>query len=104
MPGGKFAKANRDSGMGIVESAMNAAKLRLRPILMTALAFIMGVVPLVFASGAGAASRHSIGTTVFGGMIAATFLSLLVVPVFYVMIESMREKLGFHDPDLDEEL
>ncbi|MBC22504.1 MAG: hydrophobe/amphiphile efflux-1 family RND transporter [Phycisphaerae bacterium] len=100
----EFAKANRDSGMGIVESAMNAAKLRLRPILMTALAFIMGVVPLVFASGAGAASRHSIGTTVFGGMIAATFLSLLVVPVFYVMIESMREKLGFHDPDLDEEL
>ncbi|MBC8201465.1 MAG: efflux RND transporter permease subunit, partial [Planctomycetes bacterium] len=91
----EFAKKNRESGMGIVESAMNAAKLRLRPILMTALAFILGVVPLVIATGAGENSRHSIGTTVFGGMIAATFLSLVFVPIFYIMIESMREKLGF---------
>ena len=101
----EFAKKNRESGMGIVESAMNAAKLRLRPILMTALAFILGVVPLVIATGAGENSRHSIGTTVFGGMIAATFLSLVFVPIFYIMIESMREKLGFtsvvDEEDLD---
>ena len=100
----EFAKKNRESGMGIVESAMDAAKLRLRPILMTALAFILGVVPLVIASGAGANSRHSIGTTVFGGMIAATFLSLVFVPIFYVVIESLREKLGFKDTDFSEDL
>ena len=100
----EFAKKNRESGMGIVESAMNAAKLRLRPILMTALAFILGVVPLVIATGAGANSRHSIGTTVFGGMIAATFLSLVFVPIFYVVIESLREKLGFKDTDFSEDL
>jgi len=100
----EFAKKNRESGLGIIESAMNAAKLRLRPILMTAFAFILGVVPLVLASGAGANARHSIGTTVFGGMIAATFLSLVFVPVFYVVIESIREKLGFTDSDVNEEL
>ncbi len=99
----EFAKKNRESGMGIIESAMNAAKLRLRPILMTAFAFILGVVPLVVASGAGANSRHSIGTTVFGGMIAATFLSLVFVPIFYVVIETLREKLGFKDTDLSED-
>jgi HAE1 family hydrophobic/amphiphilic exporter-1 len=100
----EFAKKNRESGMGIVESAMNAAKLRLRPILMTALAFILGVVPLVIATGAGENSRHSIGTTVFGGMIAATFLSLVFVPIFYVVIESMREKFGFTSVLDDEDL
>jgi len=100
----EFAKKNRESGMGIVESAMNAAKLRLRPILMTAFAFILGVVPLVIATGAGANSRHSIGTTVFGGMIAATFLSLVFVPIFYIVIEGLREKLGFTDSDIHEEL
>ncbi|MAI66739.1 MAG: hydrophobe/amphiphile efflux-1 family RND transporter [Phycisphaerae bacterium] len=100
----EFAKKNRESGMGIVESAMNAAKLRLRPILMTALAFILGVVPLVIATGAGENSRHSIGTTVFGGMIAATFLSLVFVPIFYIMIESMREKFGFTSVIDDEDL
>jgi len=100
----EFAKINRESGMSIIESAMHAARLRLRPILMTALAFILGVLPLVFASGAGAMSRHSIGTTVFGGMVAATFLSLIFVPIFYVVIETVREKLGFNDADLSEEL
>jgi len=100
----EFAKKNRESGMSIIDSAMSAAKLRLRPILMTALAFILGVVPLVVAEGAGANSRHSIGTTVFGGMIAATFLSLVFVPIFYVVIESMREKLGFTSVVDDEDL
>ena len=88
----EFAKEKRHSGASIIDSAMEAAALRLRPILMTAFAFILGVLPLVTASGAGAASRHSIGTTVMGGMIVATVLSLLVVPVFYVVIETLREK------------
>jgi len=100
----EFAKKNRESGMSILDSAIHAAKLRLRPILMTALAFILGVAPLLFASGAGANSRHSIGTTVFGGMIAATFLSLVFVPIFYVVIQSMREKFGFSVDIDDEEL
>lgn len=87
----EFAKTKREEGMDIVESAVTAAKIRLRPILMTALSFVFGAFPLVFASGAGAASRHSLGTPVFGGMIASTFLSLGLVPVLFVIIERMRE-------------
>ena len=88
----EFAKRRRQEGLTIVEAAMEAARLRLRPILMTAFAFILGVVPLMIASGAGAASRQSIGTTVFGGMLAATILTLLFVPVFYAVIEGLRER------------
>jgi HAE1 family hydrophobic/amphiphilic exporter-1 len=87
----EFAKHLRENGMSIVEAAMEAGRLRLRPILMTAFAFILGVVPLMLATGAGAASRRSIGTTVFGGMLAATVLTLLMVPVFYALIERARE-------------
>jgi hydrophobe/amphiphile efflux-1 (HAE1) family protein len=87
----EFAKRRREEGLGIVEAATEAARLRLRPILMTAFAFILGVVPLMMATGAGAASRQSIGTTVFGGMLAATLLTLLFVPVFYAVIEQLRE-------------
>ena len=71
---------------------MEAGRLRLRPILMTAFAFILGVLPLMIATGAGAASRQSIGTTVFGGMLAATVLTLIFVPVFYAVIEQLRER------------
>jgi HAE1 family hydrophobic/amphiphilic exporter-1 len=88
----EFAKRRRLEGLGIVEAAMEAGRLRLRPILMTAFAFILGVVPLMVATGAGAASRQSIGTTVFGGMLAATVLTLLFVPVFYAVIEGLRER------------
>ncbi len=88
----EFAKRRREEGLGIVEAAMEAGRLRLRPILMTAFAFILGVVPLMFASGAGAASRQSIGTTVFGGMLSATVLTLIFVPIFYAVIERMRER------------
>jgi len=88
----EFAKRRRDDGLSIVDAAMEAGRLRLRPILMTAFAFILGVLPLVFAHGAGAASRQSIGTTVFGGMLAATLLTLLFVPVFYALIEIIRER------------
>lgn len=99
----EFARNLREQGMEIVEAAMTASRMRLRPILMTALAFILGVMPLVFASGAGAASRHSIGTTVFGGMLASTILSLLIVPIFYIVIEWMREKVmgGKASPESD---
>ncbi|MDP3560103.1 MAG: multidrug efflux RND transporter permease subunit [Legionellaceae bacterium] len=89
----EFAKEKRHAGASIVEAALEASVLRLRPILMTAFAFILGVLPLVTATGAGAASRHSIGTTVMGGMLLATILSLLMVPVFYVSIETMRERV-----------
>jgi HAE1 family hydrophobic/amphiphilic exporter-1 len=88
----EFARRRREEGLEIVEAAMEAARLRLRPILMTAFAFILGVVPLMIATGAGAASRQSIGTTVFGGMLAATILTLLFVPVFYAVIEEWRER------------
>jgi len=90
----EFARRRREEGLTIVEAAMEAARLRLRPILMTAFAFILGVLPLMFATGAGAASRQSIGTTVFGGMVAATILSLVFVPVFYAVIEQLRERRG----------
>ncbi len=88
----EFAKRLREEGSGILEAAMQAAKLRLRPILMTAFAFILGVLPLAFASGAGAASRQSLGTTVVGGMLAAVVFGLVFTPVFYVAIERLRER------------
>jgi len=88
----EFAKEKREAGESIINAAVDAATLRLRPILMTAFAFILGVLPLVTATGAGASSRHSIGTTVMGGMLIATILSLMVVPVFYVIIQTFRER------------
>jgi hydrophobe/amphiphile efflux-1 (HAE1) family protein len=93
----EFAKRRREEGLDIVEAATEAARLRLRPILMTAFAFILGVVPLMLATGAGAASRQSIGTTVFGGMLAATILSLVCVPVFYAVIEQLRDRRASKD-------
>jgi HAE1 family hydrophobic/amphiphilic exporter-1 len=88
----EFARRLRDEGKPVLEAAMDAAKLRLRPILMTAFAFILGVSPLVIATGAGGASRQSLGTTVFGGMLVATVLGLIFTPVFYVTIEWLRER------------
>jgi HAE1 family hydrophobic/amphiphilic exporter-1 len=88
----EFARRRREEGLEIIDAAMEAGRLRLRPILMTAFAFILGVTPLMIATGAGAASRQSIGTAVFGGMLAATLLTLLFVPVFYYVIESLRER------------
>jgi HAE1 family hydrophobic/amphiphilic exporter-1 len=85
----EFAEQLREQGLSIVEAAIEAARIRLRPILMTSLAFILGVVPLVFATGAGRAGRISVGTTVFGGMIAATTLNLLFIPVLYVLVRSL---------------
>lgn len=88
----EFAKQLRERGHNIVEAATEAGRLRLRPILMTAFAFILGVVPLTIATGAGAASRQSIGNTVFGGMLISTIFGLAMVPVFYAVIERLRER------------
>ncbi len=85
----EFAEQLRAQGMTVVDAAVEAARIRLRPILMTSLAFILGVVPLVLAQGAGRAGRISVGTTVFGGMIAATTLNLLFIPVLYVIVRSV---------------
>ena len=82
----EFAKERVDKGMDLEESTLEAVKLRLRPIVMTSMAFILGVLPLVFASGAGAQSRQTIGFTVLGGMLAATLLAIFIVPVLYVII------------------
>src|SRR5260221_12374766 len=87
----EFARQRREHGLGIVAAAMEAGRLRLRPILMTAFAFILGVVPLMFASGAGAASRQSIGTTVFGGLLGAAMLSPVLGPVVYAVVGGLRE-------------
>ena len=88
----EFAEQLRERGMTILESAVEAARIRLRPILMTSLAFILGVVPLVTASGAGENGRHSVGTTVFGGMIMSTILNLFFIPVLYLLIEGFGER------------
>ena len=88
----EFAKERVDSGMEVVKATLEAVQLRLRPIIMTSLAFILGVLPLAFASGAAAESRKTIGWTVFGGMLAATSLAIFVVPVLFVAIEKLANK------------
>ena len=87
----EFAQNLRDKGKPIVEAAIEAAHLRLRPILMTAFSFVLGVIPLATASGAGAAARRSLGTTVLGGMLVSTILSLIVTPILYVTLQQFRE-------------
>jgi len=85
----EFAEQLRSQGRTIVQAAVEAARIRLRPILMTSLAFILGVMPLVFATGAGKAGRVSVGTTVFGGMIAATSLNLIFIPLLYAVVRTL---------------
>jgi HAE1 family hydrophobic/amphiphilic exporter-1 len=82
----EYAKERVEGGMELVAATLEAVRLRLRPIIMTSLAFILGVLPLAFSSGAGAVSRQTIGWTVFGGMLAATSLAVFVVPVLYVVV------------------
>jgi HAE1 family hydrophobic/amphiphilic exporter-1 len=88
----EFAEQLRARGLSIADAAVEAARIRLRPILMTSLAFILGVMPLVIASGAGREARHSVGTTVVGGMIASTFLNLAFIPVLYVVVKSIGRR------------
>ena len=85
----EFAERLEDEGLSTLEAAVEAARIRLRPILMTSLAFMLGVVPLMIAKGAGAAGRVSVGTTVFGGMLAATTLNLLFIPTLYVVVRAI---------------
>ena len=86
----EFANQQMREGATVVQAALRAAQTRLRPILMTSIAFIIAVLPLVFATGAGSAARHSLGTVVFGGMLVSTFLNLAITPVLYVIIKSLE--------------
>ncbi len=95
----EFAKRRREEGATLIDAAREAAETRFRPVVMTALAFILGVVPLVVSTGAGSAARRSLGTAVFGGMLVATALSLALVPALYVIIQGAAERIGrrFHE-------
>ena len=86
----EFAVAKMEEGLDVQTAALEAARLRLRPILMTSLAFILGVLPLVFSTGAGAVARQSMGTGVCGGMVVATFVATLFVPVFFTWFVSKK--------------
>lgn len=90
----EFAKQLREEGNGLVQSAVMAARLRLRPILMTSLAFGLGVVPLMLASGASAETQRAIGTGVFGGMVSATLLAIYFVPIFFIIVMSIQERIA----------
>jgi HAE1 family hydrophobic/amphiphilic exporter-1 len=100
----EFAREIRATGKGVVESAQEAARLRFRPVLMTAISFVFGTLPLLVATGAGAASRQAVGTAVFGGMLVATFLTVIFVPVFFRVFQAggerfFGESLGESTPD-----
>jgi multidrug efflux pump len=103
----EFAVEGQARGMTLFDAVVEAGRLRLRPILMTSMAFILGVLPLLLSNGAGAASRHEVGTGVIGGMLFATLLGLLLIPVFYVSVrrvlgdklDEMPKKLPHHDDD-----
>lgn len=86
----EFAEQLREKGLSVVDAAVEAARIRLRPILMTSLAFILGVLPLVFATGAGQEARHSVGTAVAGGMLVSTILNVVFIPVLYVVVQTLR--------------
>jgi hydrophobe/amphiphile efflux-1 (HAE1) family protein len=89
----EYAKANHEAGMPLADAAVAASKVRLRPIIMTSLAFILGIVPLAIASGAGAASKISVGTAVFGGMTVATVTAIFSVPTLYVIVQGLAERI-----------
>jgi multidrug efflux pump subunit AcrB len=88
----EYAKDSRAKGMSVREAALEAARLRLRPILMTSFAFILGVLPLAIASGASSGARRSLGTAVLSGMLSATLLAVFIVPVLYVVVQSLAER------------
>jgi HAE1 family hydrophobic/amphiphilic exporter-1 len=94
----EFARELTAGGMPLVDSAVEATRRRFRPIVMTSIAFILGVVPLVTADGAGAASQQALGTVVFGGMLASTLLAIPFVPVFFIVLRRLGERLGVGAP------
>ncbi|WP_394822486.1 efflux RND transporter permease subunit [Pendulispora albinea] len=96
----EFAKELREQkGLSVVDAAIQASETRLRPILMTSIAFLLGLIPLLVATGAGAASRRSLGTAVFGGMLVSTVLNIFFIPVLYVLVEQLREWVTGHKPE-----
>jgi len=97
----EFALDLQKEGLGLIESILKAVRLRLRPILMTSMAFILGVLPLVFSTGAGSASQNAIGTGVAGGMVSGTFLAIFLVPVFYVVVRKVVARFSGHKPGGD---
>ena len=99
----EFAQQGALAGMPSTAAALEAARLRLRPILMTSLAFVLGVVPLVVASGAGAGARRSMGTGVFGGMLAATFIATIFIPMFFSWFAGRRAHQAAATPQSSEE-
>ena len=88
----EFAKELHEQGNSLIDSAVEACRMRLRPIIMTSLAFILGVVPLAISTGAGSGSQHAIGTVVIGGMITATILAIFWVPLFFVTVSSLGQR------------
>ena len=100
----EFAMEQRRQGQDIVAAAIEAARLRFRAVMMTSFAFIAGLIPLIIATGAGAATVRAVGTAVFGGMIAASFLGIFVIPGLYVLLQSMREwvkRRGSTEPQVE---
>ena len=100
----EFAAQKVEEGMSVVDAALEAARLRLRPIIMTSLAFVLGVFPLVKASGAGAAARQSMGTGVFAGMLAATFIATIFIPLFFMWLQrGKKDQPASHEPNVHAE-
>uniref|UniRef100_UPI0040471ABB efflux RND transporter permease subunit n=1 Tax=Aliarcobacter sp. TaxID=2321116 RepID=UPI0040471ABB len=100
----EFALQKQKEGMPLVEAALEAAKIRLRPIIMTSMAFTLGVIPLAISSGAGAASRHAIGTGVIGGMLAATFIAIIFIPLFYILVSRLSPEKKEEKENIKEEI
>ena len=100
----EFALERRQKGMGLLESALEGAKARLRPILMTSFAFILGLMPLIFASGVGAFGNRSIGTGAIGGMLFGTVLGVFVIPALYIVFQGLQEKIKTNKYDENGEL
>ena len=100
----EFAMQERLAGKSVFDAAVNAARLRFRPIVMTSLAFTLGVFPMVISTGAGAAARHSLGTGVVGGMIAATTIAIFFIPMFYYLLEKLNNKVWDKKPSGAQEI